>query len=196
MFQKLLFSLLLIPAIALPASLCAQVGPDRGPAPNYELYGGYSYVFRAYDHTQANPFTGGMNGWDASLRVPFPIFGSWLGIKGDVSGSYRNDSPNFNPHAYFFLAGPQVSVHLGRSTLFVHGLVGSAHLNQQVIPSLKSGSTFALAAGGGLDIGVSRGLAWRITGDFYNTNFQSTDVTVHDIVNSNGRISTGPVLRF
>jgi opacity protein-like surface antigen len=196
MLRKLLFALLLIPALAAPAGLSAQVGPFRGSAPNYELYGGYSYVFRPYDHTQTNPFSGGMNGWDASLRVPLPVFGSWLGIKGDVSGSYRNDSPVFNPHAYFFLAGPQVSLHLGRSTLFVHGLVGSAHLNQQVIPSLKSGSTFAMAAGGGLDVGVTRNLAWRITGDFYNTNFQSSDVTVKGIVNSNGRVSTGPVLRF
>ncbi|HEV2485465.1 MAG TPA: hypothetical protein VGT08_08030 [Terracidiphilus sp.] len=196
MLRKLFFTLLLVPAVAAPAGLSAQVGPNHWSAPNYELYGGYSYVFRAYDYTQTNPFSGGMNGWDASLRVPLPIFGSWLGIKGDVSGSYRNDSPVFNPHAYFFLAGPQVSLHLGRSTLFVHGLVGSAHLNQQVIPSLKSGSTFAMAAGGGLDVGVSRHLAWRFTGDFYNTNFQSSDVTVKGIVNSNGRVSTGPVLRF
>jgi hypothetical protein len=74
--------------------------------------------------------------------------------------------------------------------------VGSAHLNQQVIPSLKSGSTFAMAAGGGFDFGITHNFGWRITGDFYNTNFQSSDVTVKGIVNSNGRISTGPVLRF
>jgi opacity protein-like surface antigen len=196
MFQKLFSSLLLCFAVALPASLNAQVRMNQGPPPGFELYGGYSYVFRAFDSTQTNPFTGGMNGWDASLRVPVPVFGRWLGIKGDVSGSYRNDAPNFNPHSYFFLAGPQVSVHLGRSTLFVHGLVGSSHLNQDAIPALKSNNSFAVAAGGGLDVGISRAWAWRITGDFYNTNFQSSDATVHGIVNSNGRISTGPVLRF
>lgn len=196
MFQKLLFLLLLIPALAAPAALDAQVIINHGPPPNFELYGGYSIVFRPYDETQANPFSGRMNGWDASLRVPVPVFGRWLGIKGDVSGDYRNDGPNFNPHSYFFLAGPQLSLHLGRSTLFVHGLVGSAHLNQQVIPSLKSGSTFAVAAGGGLDLGITRALAWRVAGDFYNTNFQSSDATVHGIVNSNERLTTGLVLRF
>jgi opacity protein-like surface antigen len=196
MFQKLLLSLLLIPALAAPAALDAQVIINHGPPPNFELYGGYSIVFRPYDETQANPFSGRMNGWDASLRVPLPVFGRWLGIKGDVSGDYRNDGPNFNPHSYFFLAGPQLSLHLGRSTLFVHGLVGSAHLNQQVIPSLKSGSTFAMAAGGGLDLGITRALAWRVAGDFYNTNFQSSDATVHGIVNSNERLTTGLVLRF
>jgi len=197
MIQKLLFSLLLFSVVAAPAGLSAQARSiNEGPPPNYELYGGYSYILRPYDQTNSNPFSGGMNGWDASLRVPLPIVGRWLGVKGDVSGNYRNDAPNFNPHSYFFLAGPQLSAHFGRSTLFVHGLVGSAHLNQQVIPSLKSGSTFAMAAGGGLDIGLSRALAWRIAGDFYNTNFQSSDATVHGIVNSNGRISSGLVLRF
>ncbi len=196
MIRKLFVVLLSAIPLAAPAGLLAQSAPFHRSAPNYELYGGYSYVFRAYDSTQTNPFSGGMNGWDASLRVPFPIFPSWLGIKGDVSGTYRNDAPNFNPHAYFFLLGPQVSVHLGRSTVFAHGLVGSSHLNDTAIPSLKSNTTLATAVGGGLDIGFSRALAWRITGDYYNTNFQSSDVTVQQIVNSNGRISTGLVLRF
>jgi hypothetical protein len=85
---------------------------------------------------------------------------------------------------------------MGRSTLFAHGLVGSAHLNSSALPSLKSNLTLAVAVGGGLDVGLSRFIAWRITGDFYNTNFQSNDNQIHEIVNSNGRVSTGPVLRF
>lgn len=196
MFQKLPFLLLLISVLAAPAGLRAQVNDDHWPAPKYELYGGYSFLLKDYDHTNTDPTSGTMNGWDASLRVPVPVLGSWLGIKGDVSGAYRNDSPVFNPHSYFFLAGPQVSLHFGHSTLFAHVMVGSAHLNQQVIPSLKSGSTFAVAAGGGFDWGISRTLAMRITGDFYNTNFQSSDETVSGIVNSNGRIAIGPVFRF
>jgi len=196
MLRKLLFLFLLIPALAAPAGLSAQAAPDQRSIPNVELFGGYSYVFRPYDHTQTNPFTGGMNGWDASLKLPVPIFGSWLGVKGDVSGSYRNDGPDFNPHSYFFLLGPQVSVHLGRSTVFLHGLVGSAHLNDSALPNLKSDNTFAVAVGGGLDLGISRGLAWRIQADYYNTNYQSTNTNVREIVNSNGRFATGPVLRF
>ncbi|MDE3149484.1 MAG: outer membrane beta-barrel protein [Acidobacteriota bacterium] len=196
MLRKLPFLLLLIPALAALTSLSAQAAPDQRSTPNVELFGGYSYVFRPYDHTQTNPFTGGMNGWDASLKLPVPIFGSWLGVKGDVSGSYRNDGPDFNPHSYFFLLGPQVSVHLGRSTVFVHGLVGSAHLNNSALPNLKSNNTFAVAVGGGLDLGISRGLAWRVQADYYNTNYQSTNTNIREIVNSNGRFATGPVLRF
>ena len=197
MFQKLLFLLLFISAFAAPAAISAQMRTiNEAPPGNFELYGGYSYIFLPYDRTNTNPFSGGMNGWDASLRVPVPVVGRWLGIKGDVSGNYRNDGPNFNPHSYFFLAGPQLSVHFKRSTLFVHGMVGSSHLDQQVIPSLKSGNTFAMAVGGGVDMGISRALAWRVSGDFYNTHFQSSNATIQGIVNSNGRFTTGLVLRF
>lgn len=196
MLRTLFLALLAASVSAVPIGLFAQAAPVHRLAANYELYGGYSYVFRPYDHTQDFPVSGGMNGWEASLRVPFPIFGSWLGIKGDVSGNYRNDAPVFNPHAYFFLLGPQISAHLGKSTVFVHGLVGSSHLNDSAIPSLKSNSTFAAAVGGGLDYGLSRALAWRVQADYYNTNFQSNDNQIQQIVNSNGRVSTGLVLRF
>ncbi|HUX43860.1 MAG TPA: hypothetical protein VMV57_03825 [Terracidiphilus sp.] len=196
MSHKAYLSLIVLSLLVAPALLSAQVARDRRSVPNTELYAGYSYVVKSYDQTNLNNFSGGMNGWDASLKVPVPFFGSWLGAKGEVSGTYRSDQPNFNPHSYFFLLGPQVSAHLGRSTVFLHGLVGSAHLNDQAIPNLKSNNTFAVAVGGGLDIGLSRNWAWRIQGDFYNTNYQSTDTNIRQIVNSNGRISTGPVLRF
>ena len=129
-----------------------QHGPQ--PPPNDELYGGYSLLFRPYDHTQANPFSG-VHEWLGRLTArALPIVGCWLGIKGDVSGDYRNDGPNFNPHSYFFLAGPQLSLAFRRIHALCAWMVGSAHLNQQVIPSLKSDSTFAMASGGGLDLGT------------------------------------------
>jgi hypothetical protein len=96
----------------------------------------------------------------------------------------------------FFLLGPQVSMHLGRSTLFAHGMVGSAHLSSNPLPNLRSDNSFALAVGGGLDAGFSRWLAWRVTGDYYNTHYEATNHNISEIRNSNGRISTGPVIRF
>jgi opacity protein-like surface antigen len=197
MSLKASFILLVLSLFAAPALLSAQaVAPGHRSVPNAELYAGFSHVFKSYDETSLNNFSGGMNGWDASLKLPVPFFGSWLGAKGEVSGTYRSDQPDFNPHSYFFLLGPQISTHVGRSTIFLHGLVGSAHLNDQAIPNLKSNNTFAIAVGGGFDVGLSRNWAWRIQGDFYNTNYQSTNANVHQIVNSNGRLSTGLVLRF
>ena len=189
-----LSSVLLVAFAAAPVCVQGQAAREANGAPNVELYGGYSYVFRTYNPTSTSVSTTGMNGWDASLKIP--ILGPFLGIKGDVSGFYRNNSPNFNPKAYFFLVGPQVGVHLGRSTLFAHGMVGSARLTSSALPNIKSDNTLALAVGAGFDIGVSRFLAWRVTGDYYNTHYQATDRNFNEIVNSNGRISTGPVLRF
>jgi hypothetical protein len=198
MFRKLILPLLMFAtALAIPAGLGAQARPDTrhfGGTPNFELYGGYSYVFKTYNPSTFNTSTSGMNGWDASFKVP--VFGSFLGIKGDVSGFYKHDQPNFSPKAYFFLLGPQVSVHLGRSTLFAHGMVGSAHVSNRALPNLRSDNSFAVAVGAGLDAGFSRWFAWRITGDYYNTNYKATDRNFNEIVNSNGRISTGPVIRF
>lgn len=196
MYRRLLPLLALASIVAVPAAVCAQASPENnvGGTPNFELYGGYSYVFKTYNPTTFNASTSGMNGWDASFKVP--VFGPLIGLKGDVSGFYRNDGPNFNPKAYFFLLGPQVSVHLGRSTLFAHGMVGSAHLTKQPLPNLEDDNSFAVAVGGGLDAGFSRWFAWRITGDYYNTHYKATNRNFNEIVNSNGRISTGPVIRF
>lgn len=184
--------------LAVPAGLFAQAHPESryGGTPNFELYGGYSYVFRTFNPTSTSTAVTGRNGWDASFKVP--LFGSFLGIKGDVSGSYLNNDldPNLNPRSLIFLLGPQISGHLGRSTLFAHGMVGSAHLTQKPLPDLRSDTTFAVAVGAGLDVGLSRFFAWRITGDYFNTHYQATDQNIREILNSNGRVSTGPVLRF
>src|SRR3954463_16603089 len=139
MYRKLLSFLGLASAMAVPVGVYAQSRPDiryGGGTPNFELYGGYSYVFKTYNPNSTSTAVTGRNGWDASFKVP--IFGSFLGIKGDVSGSYLNSyfDPNLNPRTLTFLLGPQVGVHLGRSTLFAHGMVGSAYLSQKAIPNL------------------------------------------------------------
>jgi hypothetical protein len=191
--------MMFVSVLAAPAGMDAQATPDTrnfGPTPNFELYGGYSYIFRTYNPTSTTFATTGRNGWDTSFKVP--VFGTFLGVKGDVSGSYLNNSgdPNLNPKAFFFLLGPQVSVHLGRSTVFAHGMVGSAHVSQNAIPNLRSDNSLAVAVGGGLDAGINRWFAWRVTGDYYNTHYQATNQNLREILNSNGRISTGPVVRF
>lgn len=199
MYRKLLSFVLFASVAGVPAAVSAQASPDNrygGGTPNFELYGGYSYVFRTFNPNSTSTAFTGRNGWDASFKVP--VFGSFLGVKGDVSGSFLNNygDPNLNVRSLTFLLGPQVSVHMGRSTLFAHGMVGSAHLSQKPLPDLRSDTTLALAVGAGLDIGFARNFAWRITGDYFNTHYQATDQNIREILNSNGRISTGPVLRF
>jgi hypothetical protein len=199
--RKIFPLLLLTAALALPASMHAQITKTsvREQVPPFELYGGYSYVFSETTNSLNQVSTNGLTGWDTSFKVPLPILPDWLGIKGDVSGNYyRHNSiePNFTPKAYYFMLGPQVSAHLGRSTVFLHGLVGSAHVSQNALPNLRTANTLAVAVGGGLDAGFSRHWAWRVTGDYYNTRYRATDNNVEEVLNSNGRIATGPLFRF
>jgi hypothetical protein len=197
MLRKLIRLLMAFAGLFASASLSAQSRQSGYFTPPFELYGGYSYIFVPYDNTSQTPISGGMNGWDSSLRVPLPFVPQWLGAKGDVSGGYRSDnSLDLNPRAYFFLLGPQITAHIANSTLWVHGLAGSAHLNNSALPSLTNNSTFAMALGGGVDLGLGHRLAWRVSLDYYNTHFHSSDNAVNQIANSNGRVTTGPVFRF
>jgi opacity protein-like surface antigen len=203
MLRRIFPLLFLSSALAVPASMQAQaVAPGHEPTPGFELYGGYSYVFSEYGNLtnslNSSLSTHGLSGWDTSFKVP--LFYSWLGVKGDVSGNYNTDNePNFNPRSYYFLFGPQVSLHLGRSTVFAHGMVGSAHISDNALPSLRSSNNLAVAVGAGLDAGFSRHWAWRVTGDYFNTHYHQIsgiNQNISEVLNSRGRISTGPVFRF
>jgi opacity protein-like surface antigen len=191
-----LFAGIALLALSTAVTLSAQTAPPSQEAPSWELYGGFSYVFHQYDPTFQHPVNGGMTGWDSSLKIPVPVFNNWLGVVGDVSGHYASDSFDFNPHQYFFLVGPQVQLHLSRSSIFLHGLVGSSHLASQALPNLDDDNTFAVAVGGGVDLGISHNFAWRFAGDWYNTHYRATNRNIDEIRNSNGRVATGPVFRF
>ena len=193
-------SLRLSPLLALTvcASLAAQIPIAHRSTPSNELYGGYTYSFRTYDHTQDNNFSGGMSGWQASYKAPVL---PWIGIKLDASGYYRSDPNNFHPQTYFLLVGPEISQHIGRYNVFVHGLVGTSHLNGGFGSAgfpLQSNLCLSAAIGGGLDTAITRNLAWRVTGDFLHTNFTPGGVETNQLqlVSKNGRASTGVVLRF
>jgi hypothetical protein len=200
MLQRLL--VLLLPAVILlfpvfPTALLAQAAADQAYVPPFQAYGGVSYFFRSYDSTHQTPIRGGMGGWDASLRAPVPWFNSWLGVTGDASGVYRSDARlDLYPRAYFFVAGPQVSIATGRSMIFAHGMAGVGLLNNAALPSLTSNASFALDLGAGYDYAFRPGWAWRISLDYMNSHFHSADSAVQDLANSNGRITTGPVFRF
>jgi opacity protein-like surface antigen len=197
MLRKFFLLLPLVAAFFVPVRLHGQARQSGYGTPPFELYGGYSYIFKPYDSTSQTPMSGGMNGWDSSLRVPLPMMPAWLGVKGDVSGNYRSDNTlDLDPHTYFFLLGPQITAHMGLTTAWVHALAGSAHLNNAALPSLSSNSTFALALGGGVDVGLAHSLAIRISLDYYDTHFHSGDSAVSQIANSNGRVTAGPVFRF
>lgn len=195
MFRAFALSLLLMAAVAAPAVLPAQTNPDQKSQGKSELFAGYSYLFRDYRHTQLNPVSGGMSGWNAAYTAP-ELFGRHLGLTADFSGHYSSGG-FFTPQIYFLTGGPQFSAPVGRAKVYAHGLAGAMVASGDVIAQTSSHTVALFAVGGGLDYPVGPRLAWRFNGDWFFGGFKTNDTNqIQQIVNNNGRFSTGPVWRF
>ena len=156
----------------------APVAHAQAFLPRGNVFLGYSY--NHLDFGQG--VTRNVNGYEFSGEgqvLPF------LGLVADYSGHYGSN----RTHEQNFLAGPRVSVDLGRITPFGQILFGVAHFS-----SLGASDTsFATGIGGGVDIsltGRSSGpVAWRNQIDYLRTGFFSS--SQNDV-----RISTGLAFRF
>lgn len=145
--------------------------PSPGAAQRVEIFGGLQFT-----HLQPsyNAF-----GWNAALTGNFKHV---LGITGDFSGAYKSGS---DFHSYTF--GPVLSARLPIVQPFVHALFGGATLSV----SGTSTTDFAMLVGGGLDVGLRKGIAIRlIQADWLSTRFGGA------VNNSQGRASAGIVLKF
>jgi len=174
--------------------------------PSVEVSGGFSYL-----HVQGG---GNLYGWDASVAGNL---NRWFGLAGEFSGHYgSNDAAGtavFVPgppssttfsissgsNIYTFLFGPRLSYRKDkRITFFGHVLPGFARSGFSVTVSAPpfsshtsgSSTAFAMAVGGGLDLGLTRSFAFRmIQADYVLTHFGGTN-------QNNARITTGLVYRF
>jgi hypothetical protein len=132
----------------------------------------------------------------------------WLGIVGEVGG-YRFDRQIFvlNPDNSFteatisgnmqtYLFGPRLNLRrFDHFVPFAEVLFGAAHGSQQVTGD-KSQGAFALAVGGGVDVILTKYIAWRFfQADYLMTNF-SGSLLSPDGRQNNFRIGTGIVLRW
>jgi len=199
--------------ILLPAMLMAQSGspssayndaPSRGT-----LFGGYSYL-----RNNSN----GFNGFDSQGTFNF---NRYVGVTADFGGNYRTlasssllgFSASANQRLYTFLFGPTVTAPIGRSSVFAHALFGEAHsslgagVSIPIIDGISTGVTsanaFAMAFGGGVDIGLSKHVAIRAAQvDFIRTQFNSSDALATGLSTDLGdhqnsfRYSGGIVFRF
>jgi opacity protein-like surface antigen len=168
--RKILMTLSLICVMALP--MLAQEDYKA------EIFGGYQYTRMS----GAN-----FNGWTGSATGNV---NNWLGITADVSGAYKSES-GVSLNAYNFLFGPTVSYKQSEKVKpFVYALFGVSHANAGFFSFNASDNAFAMALGGGVDMGVNKNVAVRLVqADYFLTRFGGAS-------QNNARISTGLVFRF
>jgi opacity protein-like surface antigen len=139
-------------------------------AQRVEIFGGYQFT---HIDPGFNP-----NGWNASLTGNFKHV---LGITADFSGTYKDEVG-----VYTYTFGPVLTARLPIVQPFVHALFGG-----MTITDGASTTGFAMQVGGGLDIGLRKGIGLRIVqADWMSLHFSG------NTNNNNVRISTGIVLKF
>jgi outer membrane protein OmpA-like peptidoglycan-associated protein len=207
----------LFPAAAVPAaSMSADMPPAgrrEGSYPKIELFMGYSYL-RAIPQLAVGNRMVWLNG--GSTSIAFNL-NRYVGLVGDFGGfnetrlqlTTGNPPTALGPYqavddgtVFTYLVGPRLSFrNYDRITPFAQVLLGAIHASEETncqgcAPILPAETSFAVTAGGGLDLRLRHRLALRIIqAEYLRTNFE--DLTTgnktaqHDI-----RLSTGLVLRF
>jgi hypothetical protein len=161
--RRLMGGTMLLPAILSLLSLGAS-------AQKAEIFGGYQFT-----HLQP---AFNANGWNASVTGNFKHV---LGITGDFSGAYQQ-----NASVYTYTVGPVFTARLPVVQPFVHALFGGITASNG-----RSHSGFAMLLGGGIDLGLRKGIGFRIVqADWLSTRFSG------DMRNRNLRVSTGIVVKF
>jgi hypothetical protein len=143
-------------------------------AQRVEIFGGAQY-----EHLQSSY---NAVGWNASLTGNFKHV---LGIKGDFSGVYN--SRRADSSAYTYAIGPVLTARLPIVQPFVHALFGGITTKIEGV----SDNAFAMFVGGGLDIGLRKGIGLRlIQADWLMTKFGD------ETQEYQGRVSAGIVIKF
>lgn len=198
----------------LSSTLIAQIGSGARPAggeieTRATIFGGYSYLRNS---------SNGFGGWEGQGTFNF---NRHLGVTADVSGisvtPFGFSALGFSAGTYQrlnnYLFGPTITAYLGRSAVFAHALFGETHsslgagVGIPIIGGISTGITsanaFAMAFGGGIDIGLTRHLAIRaVQVDYLRTQFNATDALTTGLSSSVGnrqnsfRYSSGIVFRF
>jgi len=214
-------------AILFSAILCLQLlsfaqQEINQVATRGNIYAGYSLLHANNDlgsSLGSSNFNlgGNLNGWETQGTLNFTRH---FGVTADFSGNSKQlagfsalcFSADTQQHMYNFLFGPTLTGYFGKSSVFGHALFGAAHSSLSagvsfpivggISAPLDGANAFAMAFGGGLDIGLSRHFAIRAAQvDFIRTNFNSLDSLTGLISSTSNnqnsfRYSGGVIWRF
>lgn len=155
-------------SILVPAVIALLSFPAA--AQKVEAFGGYQFT-----HLQP---AFNAHGWNASITGNLKHV---LGITADFSGAYKDNVNN-----YTYTVGPVFTARFPIVQPFLHALFGGMTAGDAI-----SKSGFAMMLGGGLDVGMRKGIGFRVVQvDWLSTNFSGTTR------NRNVRASAGLVLKF
>lgn len=141
---------------------------------------GYSYLREG--------FSNGINANGGNVSATGYV-NHWLGITGDF-GAYHAQPFGVSANTYTFLVGPRVAYRKSERVMpFAQVLVGGAHLTAGGFGVSGSTSGFAWSAGGGIDLGITRHLAFRPQFDYIGIHASGSTL-------NSGRASAGIVFRF
>ena len=176
------------------------------PAPKWELFGGYSFVYPGADvhgllpggvlpvssRLESNP-----RGAGASLTYNF---NRWFGLTGDISGEWGSGetgvAKRIDDASFFNLsAGPKLTFRHHYFSPFLEALVGGHRLTSEVF---GHDDRVGFMAGGGLDLNLNRHFALRlIRADYLFSNQQfGPESTVPSTDVRGVRLQSGVVLMF
>ena len=186
-----------LPAAAKPTPFPAPASTEEAPGrlwPKWELAGMYQYM----NFNPGDPFNN-FNNHGASGSFAFNAT-RYLGIVAELGGYHYDRNVNGISQSgglTSYLFGPRLNFRkFDRFVPFAEFLVGGMHGGPQVTGSTESQDTFALAAGGGVDVVFNKYLAWRFAQlDYVMTNFSGPSLNPTARQN-NFRAGTGVVFRW
>jgi outer membrane protein OmpA-like peptidoglycan-associated protein len=167
--------------------------PPGKVVPRYEIAGMFNYVnFNPGGGFQSFSNYGGSGSftWNPSR---------WVGLTEELGGlSYDRNVNGTSTHGGIttFFLGPRLNLRKFDYFIpFAEFLLGGAHVGPPMTGA-DSQSAFALLAGGGVDVALTRNFVWRFAEiDYLMTNFSGPSVG-GNARQDNVRLGTGIVLRF
>ena len=163
-------AVMLLAVVAVLCSVGTFAAAQDQPAPKWELFGGYSFVYPGADvhgllplgvspvssRLEANP-----RGVGASLTYDF---NRWFGLTGDISGHWGSGESGLNNRIddaefYNLSVGPKVTFRSAHFSPFLEALVGDHRLEPEAFHDIDR---LGLMFGGGLDVNVTRHFALRL----------------------------------
>jgi opacity protein-like surface antigen len=187
-------------------------GVQNTNTPKVELFVGYSYLRATPTLAEGNRLEW-LNGGSTSVAYNFSHY---LGVVGDFggfndtrlylhgTGGSSSSTVDSSGTAYTYLFGPRLSFRgHGRITPFAQALFGGIHASDVTLSKctgscmlLPAETSFAMTAGGGLDIKVRHHLAIRIIqAEYLMTSFNDLS-TGKSATQNDVRLSSGVVFRF